>query len=218
QALQGQAPGVQISSTSGQPGEGLRVVIRGPGTVGNPQPLYAVDGVLTGDITYLNNADIESIDVLKDAASAAIYGSQAANGVIIVTTKQGRSGKPQISFDAVYGHQNVPRQAELLNSREDAAIMNEAAVNSGRLPHFTNEQIAEMGEGTNWIDEMFVSNAVTQNYSIGAQGGNDNSVYSASVAYIGQEGIVGGKDLSNYERYNFRLNTEHKLYKDYIKF
>jgi TonB-dependent starch-binding outer membrane protein SusC len=101
QALQGQAPGVQITTTSGQPGSGMRVVIRGMGTIGGSGPLYVVDGVLTGDISFLNPADIQSIDVLKDAASAAIYGSQAANGVVLITTRKGRSGgKAQLTFES----------------------------------------------------------------------------------------------------------------------
>ncbi|WP_347158584.1 SusC/RagA family TonB-linked outer membrane protein [Pontibacter chitinilyticus] len=218
QALQGQAPGVQIASTSGQPGEGMRVIVRGLGTVGNAGPLYVVDGVLTGDISYLNPADIASIDVLKDAASAAIYGSQAANGVVLITTRQGKSGQPaKITFDTYYGLQNIARKADMLNSSEYAAIMNEAAVNSGKLPYFTNEQIGAMGEGTNWMDEMFVKNAVTQSYTLGVSGGSENSTFSTSLGYTSQEGIVGGKSLSNYERYNLLINSEHSLYKDVIK-
>ena len=219
QALQGQAAGVQISSTSGQPGEGMKVVIRGLGTIGNAGPLYVVDGVLTGDISYLNSADIESIDVLKDAASAAIYGSQAANGVVLITTRQGTRGQaPRITLDAYYGIQNVARKADMLNAKEYASIRNEAAVNAGKPPVFSNEEIAAMGTGTNWMDEMFVKDAVTQNYSIGFQGGSDISTYSSSLSYTGQEGIVGGKELSNYERYNFRFNSEHSFYNDIVKF
>jgi TonB-dependent starch-binding outer membrane protein SusC len=218
QALQGQAPGVQITSTSGQPGEALKVLIRGIGTTGNSSPLYVVDGVLTGDVTYLNPADIASVSVLKDAASAAIYGSQAANGVVLINTKSGKAGeKSQITFDAFYGIQNVAKQAELLNSHEYATIMNEAAVNSGKLPYFTNDQIAGMGEGTNWINQMFVKDAPTQSYNFGATGGGQNSVFSTSLGYLSQDGIIGGADLSRYERYTFRINSEHKLYKDVIR-
>src|SRR5690606_16560509 len=131
QALQGQTPGVQISSSSGQPGESMRVIIRGVGTIGNASPLYVVDGVLTSDITYLNPNDIASIDVLKDAASAAIYGSQAANGVILVTTKTGKADQPaQISLDTYTGVQKLARKIDMLNAKEYAIIMNEAAVNS----------------------------------------------------------------------------------------
>ena len=217
QALQGQAAGVQITSTSGQPGSAMKVTIRGLGTIGNSGPLYVVDGVLTGDITYLNNADIESIDLLKDAASAAIYGSQAANGVVLVTTKKGKAGSARITFDAFYGVQNVARKADMLNTHEYASIMNEAAVNSGKLPYFTNDEIAAMTTSTNWMDEMFVENAPTQSYSVGASGGSESSLYSLSLGYLSQAGIVGGESLSNYDRYNFKINTEHKLYKDLVK-
>lgn len=216
QALQGQTPGVLISSTSGQPGEGLKVVVRGLGTIGNSGPLYLVDGVQTGDISYLNNADIERIDVLKDAASAAIYGSQAANGVVLITTRSGSKGKAQISFDAYYGVQNASRKADLLNSQEYAVIMNEAAINSGKAPYFTSDEVSAMGQGTNWIDQMLYKNAATKNYTLGINGGNNTTVYSISLSYTGQEGIVGGPSVSNYDRYNFRVNTEHKLYNDIL--
>lgn len=217
QALQGQAAGLQVTSTSGQPGEGLNVVIRGAGSTAGTTPLYVVDGILTGDISYLNNSDIESISVLKDAASAAIYGSQASNGVILVTTKKGKKGAGgQITFDQYYGIQSVARKVDLLNATEYAVMLNEAAVNSGKNPYFTNDQIAGLGSGTNWMDHMLTDNAATKNFSFGASGGSETSVYSTSLSYLGQEGVVGGKDLSNYERYNFRFNSEHKLYKDVV--
>ena len=217
QALQGQAAGLKITSTSGQPGEGLNVVIRGIGSTAGSTPLYVVDGILTGDISYLNNSDIESISVLKDAASAAIYGSQASNGVILVTTKKGKRGAAgQITFDQYYGVQSVARKADLLDATEYATILNEAAVNSGKAPYFTNAQISTFGKGTNWMDEMLVDNVATKNYSLGASGGSDTSVYSTSLAYLQQGGVVGGPDLSNYERYNFRFNSEHKLYKNVV--
>jgi TonB-dependent starch-binding outer membrane protein SusC len=217
QALQGQAPGVQITSTSGQPGEAMKVTIRGVGsTIGN-NPLYVVDGVITSDITYLNNGDIASLTVLKDAASAAIYGSQAANGVVLITTKKGKSGHAQITFDSYYGIQNVARKVDMLNAKEYAIIANEAAVNSGNSPVYSNNFIDSLGSaGTNWMDRMFVKNAATQNYSLGISGGNDKSVYSSSLSYLSQAGIVGGKDNSNYKRYNFRFNSEHKLFKDIL--
>jgi TonB-dependent starch-binding outer membrane protein SusC len=218
QGLQGQAPGVQITTSSGQPGSGMNVVIRGKGTISNYSPLYIVDGVYTGDISYLNPADIESIDVLKDAASAAIYGSQAANGVVLVTTRQGKNNQPaKVTLDAFYGWQNAPRKAQLLDAKQYATIMNEAAVNSGKDPYFTNEQIANLPVNTNWLDQMFVKNAPTQNYVLGLQGGNNGSVYSLALGYTGQAGIVGGKSLSNYERYTVRLNSEHALYNKVIK-
>lgn len=109
QAMQGQMAGVNIASESGQPGSGMKVTIRGLGTIGNGSPLYLIDGV-GGDISTLNPADIESIDVLKDAASAAIYGAQAANGVVLITTKQGREGKAKVTFDGYFGWQTAPRK------------------------------------------------------------------------------------------------------------
>lgn len=218
QALQGQAPGVQITSTSGQPGEPLKVLIRGVGTIGNSGPLYVVDGVLTGDISYLNPADIQSIDVLKDAASAAIYGSQAANGVVLVTTKKGKKGHAQITFDAYYGVQNVARKIPLLNAQQYAIISNESYVNSGSAPPYSADSIAHMGKGTDWLDRVFAKDAPTQNYSIGISGGSESSIYSAGLSYVSQAGIVGGKNISNYSRYNFRFSSEHNLYKDRVKF
>jgi len=214
QALQGQAPGVQISSTSGQPGADMKVTIRGLGTVGNSGPLYIIDGI-EGDISVLNAADIQSIDVLKDAASAAIYGAQAANGVILVTTKQGSKGKGQVSFDAYYGVQNVARKAKILNANEYMAIMNEQALNSGSAL-FDFDSMGTLAN-TNWINQMFKDDAKTENYSLNVNGGSEASVYALSLNYTSQEGIVGGKDVSNYERYGFRINTEHKLYKEVLK-
>lgn len=218
QALQGQAPGVQLTSYSGQPGSAMNVIIRGKGTVGNFAPLYIVDGVQTSDIAYLNPADIASIDVLKDAASAAIYGSQAANGVILVTTRSGKvNQKAQVTLDAFYGVQNVARKAQLLNAKEYATIMNEAAVNSGKTPYFSNDVINNLPVNTNWLDQMFVKNVPIQNYVLGVQGGSAGSVYSLSLGYTNQGGIVGGSNLSNLERYTFRINSEHRLYKDMVK-
>ena len=218
QAMQGQTPGVNISSTSGQPGESMKVSIRGLGTVGNASPLYLIDGV-GGDISTLNPADIESIDVLKDAASAAIYGAQAANGVVLITTKSGKAGKAQISFDAYYGWQTQARKADMLNAQEYMMIMDEQAVNSGNAPYdwSSYESIYDANGNvydTDWVNSMFQNNAQTQSYTFGITGGSETSTYAMSLGYMSQEGIVGGKDVSNYERYNFRINSEHKLFKD----
>ena len=218
QAMQGQTPGVNISSTSGQPGESMKVSIRGLGTVGNASPLYLIDGV-GGDISTLNPADIESIDVLKDAASAAIYGAQAANGVVLITTKSGKAGKAQISFDAYYGWQTQARKADMLNAQEYMMIMDEQAVNSGNAPYdwSSYESIYDANGDvydTDWVNSMFQNNAQTQSYTLGITGGSETSTYAMSLGYMSQEGIVGGKDVSNYERYNFRINSEHKLFKD----
>lgn len=215
QALQGQAAGVNITSTSGQPGGGFKVNIRGAGTIGNATPLYVVDGVITSDITYLNPSDIAAVDILKDAASAAIYGINGANGVVLITTKNGSSAKRkdgQVSFDAYYGVQNVARKTPLLNAEQYATMQNEAALNQGKLPLFTQTQINALGNGTNWLDQMFSKNVPTQNFNLGVNGGGDNSTYSLGLSYTSQGGIVGGSDLSNYQRYNFHINSERKLY------
>jgi TonB-dependent starch-binding outer membrane protein SusC len=215
QALQGQAPGVSITSTSGQPGSDMKVVVRGLGTIGNSGPLYVIDGVPGGDISILNPNDIKSIDVLKDAASAAIYGAQAANGVILVTTKMGSSGKSTLTFDAYTGVQNVNRKVDMLNAEEYKVIMNEQALNSGSaaIDFASMEGLAN----TNWMDYMFKDDAKTSNYSLGLSGGSDNSTYNLSLSYINQEGIVGGEDVSDYERYGFRTNSEHKVFKNVLK-
>ena len=218
QAMQGQTPGVNITSTSGQPGADMKVTIRGLGTVGNSSPLYLIDGV-GGDISTLNPADIESIDILKDAASAAIYGAQAANGVVLITTKSGKEGKAQISFDAYYGVQTVARKINMLNAKEYMTIMDEQAVNSGNAPYdWSSFRSIYDANGnvhdTDWIDSMFKDNARTQSYTLGITGGSQTSTYALSLGYMSQEGVVGGKDVSNYERYNFRINSEHKIFKD----
>ncbi len=231
QALQGQTPGVNIVSTSGQPGSGMKVHIRGLGTIGNSSPLYIIDGI-EGDINTLNAADIESIDILKDAASAAIYGAQSANGVVLITTKTGQKGKAQVTFDGYYGIQNATRKAQMLNSEDYMTIMSEQALNSGLSAYdFTPEARPGIYTWTtdangnktnpqlinsNWIDQMFQKNANTQNYTVGINGGNDMSVYALSLGYLGQEGIIGGREVSNYERYNFRINTEHTLYDRFL--
>lgn len=221
QAMQGQTPGVSIASTSGQPGSDMKVTIRGLGTVGNSSPLYLIDGV-GGDISTLNPADIESIDVLKDAASAAIYGAQAANGVVLITTKSGKEGKAQVSFDAYYGIQNVPRKIDMLNAQEYMTIMDEQALNSGNSVYDWSsfEGIRDANGNyydTDWIDRMFKKNAKTQSYTLGITGGSSTSTYALSLGYMQQEGIVGGADVSNYERYNFRINSGHQVIKNLLK-
>jgi TonB-linked SusC/RagA family outer membrane protein len=227
QALQGQAAGVNITSTSGQPGGGFKVNIRGAGTIGNSNPLYVVDGVITSDITYLNNSDIASVDILKDAASCAIYGINGANGVVLITTRSGKSGKKdgQISFDAYYGVQNIGRKLPLLNAEQYATMQNEAAINSGKAPLFTQTQIDDLAKGssilpahgTDWLDQMFSSNVPIQNFTIAANGGSDQSSYSLGGSYTEQGGIIGGSKLSNYKRINFRANTERKMYNGILK-
>ncbi len=217
QAMQGQTPGVTIQSQSGQPGSDMKVVIRGLGTIGNSSPLYLIDGV-GGDISTVNPADIESIDVLKDAASAAIYGAQAANGVVLVTTKHGREGRAQVSFDGYMGWQSVARKANMLNAQQYMEIMNEQSVNSGNgaIDWSKYQSIVDANGNyydTNWMDAMFKDNAKTQSYNFSVNGGGKTATYALSVGYIDQEGIVGGKDVSNYKRYNVRLNSDQNIAK-----
>lgn len=228
-ALQSQTPGVNITQSSGLPGEGFKVVVRGLGTIGSSGPLYIIDGVPGGNINDLNPADIESIDVLKDAASAAIYGARAANGVILITTKQGHAGKVSISYDGYFGVQNVYKMAPLLNAQEYAMIMNEGRMMDGAHPYDFSSMVPnwdkiESGEwkGTNWLDESRNKDAPTQNHAINIIGGTDRSVYSVGFAYTSQEGIIGKPVAREYDRYTFRLNTEHILIKykdlDILKF
>lgn len=220
-AMQGQMPGVTITSESGQPGSGMKVNIRGLGTVGNAGPLYLIDGI-KGDIANVNPADIESIDVLKDAASAAIYGAQAANGVVLVTTKSGKEGKTRVSFDGYYGWQTVAHSTSMLNTRQYMTVMDEQNINSGGAPYDWDAMSSiRRADGslidTDWLDEMFNNGATTQSYTLGITGGNQTSTYAMSAGYLNQEGIVGGADVSNFSRYNFRINSDHKLFGDLVQ-
>jgi TonB-linked SusC/RagA family outer membrane protein len=221
-ALQSQSPGVTIVQNSGLPGEGFRVTIRGLGTIGDASPLYVIDGIPGGDINNLNPADIESIDVLKDAASAAIYGSRAANGVILVTTRQGRPGKMTISYDGYYGVQNVYKMAEPLNAQEYAMIMQESKMYDGAKEYDFNgadkvpmwEQIeAGTWEGTNWLEESRNPNAPIQNHAVNMSGGNEFSSFNMGLSYTSQEGILGYPVNPDFERYTVRLNSEHVFHR-----
>ena len=192
-ALKGKVSGVQITQSSGQPGSDSKVRIRGIGTINNSEPLYIVDGMeVGGGINYLNPVDIESVEILKDAASAAIYGSRAANGVILVTTKRGATGKATINYDVSYGWQNPWKKKEILDAREYMIIMNEAQINDGNLPRYNNEQLASAGKGTDWQDETFYYNAPVQNHQVSVSGGTEKGNYFLSFGYFDQDGIVGG--------------------------
>ncbi len=226
QALQGQTPGMTIISQSGQPGEGLKVNIRGLGTTGSSGPLYIIDGI-RGDIATLNPADIESIDVLKDAASAAIYGSQSANGVVLVTTKNGKEGKAVVAFDGYFGIQSVARKINMLNAQQYMTIMDEQNVNSGNAAYNWDSYKSIWrydSEGnklgvidTDWIDEMLKDNAQTYSANLSISGGSQKGNYAFSLGYMNQEGVVGGKDVSGYSRYNFRINSEYQVIDKFLK-
>ncbi len=233
-ALQGQTPGVSIIKASGEPGAGFLVDIRGMGTIGNFTPLYVIDGVPGGDITYLNSSDIESVDVLKDAASAAIYGSRGANGVILVTTKKGvkpASGfKATVSYDASWGWQNLYKKLPLANATEYEALIDEARVNSGMpalnyatlVPNWSNIASGK-SEGTDWLGQLTVKNAPISNNSINITGGSDMGTFSLGLSHSNQQGILGNPVESNYERYTFRLNSDYSIIRnkantfDYLK-
>ena len=216
-AMQGQTPGVNIVSTSGQPGAAMSVTIRGLGTVGNSQPLYLIDGV-GGDITTLNPADIESIDVLKDAASAAIYGAQAANGVVLVTTKSGKEGSSKITYDGYVGWQTLGRKFEMLNSNQYMQIMDEALLNSNNMSPIDWTSLSAIRDAngnvynTDWIDQAVDNGALITSHSLAFTGGSKTSTYSISGGYTGQDGLIGGSDVSYYKRYNLRANSEHKMW------
>ena len=241
EALQGIATGISITRNSGAPAAGTKATIRGLGTIGNSAPLYIVDGVSVGNIDYLNASDIESIDVLKDAASSAIYGSRAANGVILVTTKKGvRGSAPVITYDYYYGMQNIYKKLPALNAQEYMFIMDEGRVNDNMAPtnweevlknnsyinaNFPGNLGTQLGEevwarlqdgwtGTDWVDEMSMKNAPIQNHSLNITGSSKDVVYALGVSYFDQRGILGG-DLINagYKRLTARLNSEMVLVK-----
>ncbi|HEX2394812.1 MAG TPA: SusC/RagA family TonB-linked outer membrane protein [Bacteroidales bacterium] len=213
-ALKGKVSGVQITQSSGQPGSDSKVRIRGIGTVNNSEPLYIVDGMaVDGGIDYLNPVDIKSIEVLKDAASGAIYGARAANGVILVTTKSGVQGKAKINYDVSNGWQNPWRKKSVLDATEYMIIMNESAVNDGSSPIYTAEQIANAGKGTDWQDETFNYNAPVQSHQLSISGGTEKLAYFLSLGYYDQEGIVGGNyNKSNYNRWSIRSNNTYNVF------
>lgn len=220
-ALQSQTPGVNIQAASGQPGDGFKISIRGAGTNGNTAPLYIIDGV-AGDINNLNPADIERIDVLKDAASCAIYGSAAANGVILVTTKQGKQGKIQVSYDANVGWANVYRMPKMLTAKQYMEVMDQVRFNSGESgwdwksimgEDLYNSYMDGSNEGTNWVEAIRNKNAVTTSHSLNVTGGSDRSTFSMGAGYQYQDGVFGKLVKSDYRRFTFRINSEHVIYR-----
>jgi len=216
-ALQGMTPGMSIVKQSGQPGSEFNITIRGLSSINGNSPLVLIDGV-PGSLNLLNPSDIESIDVLKDAASAAIYGSRAANGVVLVTTKKGKTGEALVTYDASFGISNLAKKIDLLNAKEYATIMNEASFNSKpkKVVPYTQDYIDALGEGTDWIGEALSSNSPTVNHSLGISGGNEKSTYSMSLSYTNEEGIFNYEDKSKYQRLGFRVNSEHQV-KKYLK-
>ena len=221
-AMQSSSPGVSIMSKSGQPGSGYNVNIRGMGTIGSYEPLYVIDGVAGGSISSLNASDIESIDVLKDAASCAIYGARGANGVILVTTKQGKAGSLTVTYDGFYGIQNVQKMPEFLNAQQYMDIEDQVNFNMGKPlvnwaeilnPSLYNSIKDGSFVGTNWLDAIRNVNAPNQNHAVNIVGGSDLSKFSIGVSYANQEGIFGKPVASNYKRMTVRLNSDHVLWR-----
>jgi TonB-dependent starch-binding outer membrane protein SusC len=210
QALQGRVAGVTIMQNSGQPGSSSTIRVRGITTFNNNNPLWVVDGVVVdaGGIGYLNQSDIESIEVLKDAASSAIYGTRAAGGVILVTTKKGKSGKPIISYNGFYGVSAPAKMLDLLNATQYAVLRNESSVAAGKDIVYTD--IASLGKGTDWQKALFNNSAQRHLHEISVSGGNERSTFYLSAGLQNQQGTVA-TDISNYNKINIRLNSTHKL-------
>ena len=221
EAMQSSTPGVQITQSSSQPGKGYKVYIRGIGTTGNSAPLYVIDGVAGGNLDGINPNDIESIDVLKDAASAAIYGSRAANGVILVTTKQGKAGKIELSYNGAMGWSNVYKRPQLLNAQQYMTIIDEYTFNtSGKkldwpsyVPADILNKVNNGWQGTDWWDVFTNKNAQQQNHSVTLTGGSDRSKFAMSYTYTSNDGIMGADKASYYKRHTIRINSDHVLLK-----
>ncbi|HYG01845.1 MAG TPA: TonB-dependent receptor [Chryseosolibacter sp.] len=203
QALQGKVAGLQVTSASGSPGAGTVVRIRGQGTFNDSSPIYVVDGVILQDIDFLNPADIESIEILKDASSTAIYGARGANGVIMITTKRGKAGqqKPVISFNSEYSIQQMNRKIDLLNGREYALYVN--AYDPGT---YNNPDVLP---NTDWQDLLF-SPAPIQNHQVSVAGASEKIQYYIGLGYFKQDGII---EKSNYERFTVKLNNTFHIAK-----
>jgi TonB-linked SusC/RagA family outer membrane protein len=224
-AMQASTPGVNITQTSSQPGKGFKVNIRGVGTIGESSPLLIIDGINAGTadngLNGLNPNDIESIDVLKDAASAAIYGARAANGVILVTTKQGKAGKVQLQYDGFVGWSNAYKVPGMVNAKQYMEIINETNFNtygtttnwSSLVPQSILDKVNQGWEGTDWFKEYENKNALQFSHAVTLTGGSERSKFSMSLNYSSNEGIMGGDNASNYKRYGGRINSEHILLK-----
>ncbi len=206
QALQGKVAGVLVTPSSGEPGAGAVVRIRGTGTLNDASPLYVVDNMLLNDISFLNPNDVASVEVLKDASATAIYGSRGANGVIIITTKQGtQRERATISVNAYYGNESVINKIALTDATQYAMLTNELATNSGNQPPFADP--AAFGTGTDWQDVIFRNGAI-MNYHLGASGGSERSAFNVSANFFKQQGVIRGSD---FDRISLRINNSYQL-------
>ncbi len=213
QALQGKSPSLTIQQTNSEPGAGLNINIRGISTLGNNSPLIVIDGIVGGDINALNPADIESVSVLKDAGSAAIYGSRASNGVVLITTKKGKKGTPlKVQLSTLSGYNTPKFFTKPVHGYENAMLRNEAAFNSGQSTAvFTADQIAQLKANgdTEWFAKEIVRPALQQNHNISVSGGSENSTYLVSVGYVDQRSNFVGPS-KGMERYNYRMNLTNE--------
>ena len=213
QAIQGKISGVQIVD-AGKPGDNVSIKIRGLGSINNCDPLVVIDGVPTDlGLSSLNMADVERLDVLKDASATAIYGSRGANGVVMITTKRGTEGKGKLAVSANYSFQNATNVPSLLNAAQYAELSNDMMVNSGRNPNPEWANPSELGAGTDWMDEL-LRTGVMQNYTVSYSGGNEKSHYYVSGGCLDQSGIV--KSV-NYRRFTFQSNSDAQVLK-WLKF
>jgi TonB-dependent starch-binding outer membrane protein SusC len=212
QSLQGRVAGVTIMQNSGQPGSASTIQIRGTTTFNNNNPLWVVDGVVVdaGGIGYINQSDIQSIEVLKDAASAAIYGTRAAGGVILVTTKKGKAGKTVVTYNGSYGTSAPAKVLSLLNATQYATLRNESAAAAGKDIPFTD--ITSLGKGTDWQNAIFNYKAPSYSHEVSMSGGTEKSTFYLSAGIENQDGIVA-TDISKYNKINIRLNSTHKISK-----
>ncbi len=207
-ALQGQAAGVNVTAATGAPGGDPVIRIRGLGTIGNNNPLFVIDGI-PGDLSYINPADIESINVLRDASAATIYGARASNGVVIVTTKRGKSGAPRVTLNSYLATHSLTNNFEMANTAQYNQIMRDARANGGEDPlDYTLDDNAYAD--TDWGNE-FIEDAFEQKYDLGISGGTDAMSYHFSGGFFSNSGTVINTD---YERYNARLNLDFKLFND----
>ena len=223
-ALQGELPGVSVTRATGQPGAATSIVIRGVSTINSEtSPLVLIDGVAGGDIDLLNPGDIESISVLKDAASASIYGARAANGVILVTTKSGANEKAKLTYSGYAGWQSPTRLPKLVNGRDYMTLSNEAMVAAGFSAPYDQSAFEKYDSGlypndysnTDWIDEIYKKSAFQTNHNLSIRGGTAKSGYFISYGYLDQEGLVVG-DAFNSHRHNARMSVNTEVF-DRIK-
>jgi len=205
QALAGQLPGVQVSSGSGAPGSEAQITVRGFSTLNNNSPLFVVDDVPLDDISFISPNDVESIQVLKDASATAIYGSRASNGVIIITTKKGKGEKLSISLNSYSSFQFVAKKPALADATEYAKIINQASINDGNLPPYSNPE--NFGAGTDWFD-VVTQQALLNNTSLNINGGSELIKVSSGLSYQDQDGIEKGGD---FKRLTARLNSEFRI-------